>query len=353
MSDLIPEAQYRIPKINSSLLESREPNKNVLLNRTIQSKSQHNKKQQLIATSSHHSLPYTGTALQYSIGQGNQSKDNVSIQRTSQLNKITEQKDIQNDIININWFIHQKKKEQSVQNQYFLKEISRIRQHFKMKAKIRNKLQNERKSTTSSQDKYEKCWDETLKEMNEDPKTCDVIDDSSRKNNEEQFKRIKKPKHLKSQIFSKIREQEDQYFKAQSKSIIKLMKQRSLQIVDEVTAQIEQEQLLKREQQYQRSKEREEGKQEIIKSLSNKVQGKLLKLLQIKQSNPQLQQSKQANDVTNSFSRYNKRRSKSFNSVLPVLQDKGLLQIQNQIQNRRPLFNKQNVIENQNFSRLL
>ncbi|CAK56254.1 unnamed protein product (macronuclear) [Paramecium tetraurelia] len=349
MSDLIPETEYRIPKINSYLLEIREPNKNVLLNRTIQSKSQH-KKQQLNATSSNHSLPYTGTALQSSIGQGNQSKDNVSIQRTSQLNKITEQKDIQNDMININQFIHQKKKEQLVQNQYFLKEIK----HCKMKANIKNKLENERKSTTSSQDKYEKCWDETLKEMNEDPKTCDVIGDSSSRNNEEQFKRIKKPKRLKSQIFSKIREAEDQYFKAQSKSIIKLMKQRSLQIVDEVTAQIEQEQLLKKEQQYQRSKEREEGKQEIIKSLSGKEQGKLLKLLQNKQPNLQIQPSKQINDVSNSFSKYNKHRSKSFNSALPILQDKGQLQVQNQIQNRKPLlFNKQNLIENQDFSRLL
>ncbi|CAD8150208.1 unnamed protein product [Paramecium pentaurelia] len=366
MSDLISKAEYYMPNINSHLLEQRELNKNVLLDGTIKSKSQH-KRQQINSTSSNQSLPLTGNQLQYYLGQGYQSKDNLSIQRSSQINKNIEQKEFQNDMININQLIQQKKKEMKIENQYFLKEISRIRQNFEMKTKIRNRIQNDRKSTTSSQDKYEKCWDQTLKEMNEDFKDFDLFVDSSQINDEEQIKRIKRPKNLRSQIFSKIREQEDQYFKECSKSIIKLMKQRSIKVVDEVTTQIEQVQLLKKEQQYQRSKEREEGKQEIIKSLRSKEQGRLLKLFQIKQSNLHQQQSKQIiekSDVeVNSFQKNTKQRSKSLNSTLPIIdfkQDKGLIQTQIQVQNQniskfngKSQLNRLNLIENQNLQKQL
>ncbi|CAD8140820.1 unnamed protein product [Paramecium pentaurelia] len=369
MSDLISKAisnfqdkitEYYLPIINPNSFESREPNKKVQLNKTSKSKSQHIM-QKIIATSSNHSPPNTGTTQQYSFGQSNQPKDNDSIQPSSLMNKTIDQKESQNDMININQLIQQKKKELNAEKNYFLKEITRIRQNFEMKAKIRNKFQKERKSTTSSQDKYEKCWDETLKEINKDSKEFYQLIEQSNQDKQQQFKRIQKSKPLRSQIFSKIREQENQYFKQRSGSIIKLMKQRQIQVVDEVSAQIEQVQLLKKEQQYQRSKEREEGKQEIIKSLKFKEQGKLLKLLQNKSSNRHLQLSRKSieksDDVTNSFSKRNKIRSISFNCALPTIdlkQDEGLIQMivqqQNQINQKfidKPQFNRKNLIGNQ------
>ncbi|CAD8132147.1 unnamed protein product [Paramecium octaurelia] len=369
MSDLISKAvsnfqdkitEYYLPIINPNSQESREPNKRVLLNKSSKSQSQH-VIQKIIATSSNQSPPNTGTTLQFSFGQNNQLKDNESNQPSSLMNKTIDQKESYNDMININQLINQKKKELNAENKYFLKEITRIRQNFEMKAKIRNKFQKERKSTTSSQDKYEKCWDETLKEINKDSKDFEQLIGLSNQNNSQRVKRIEKPKPLRSQVFSRIREHENQYFKQRSESIIKQMKQRQIQVVDEVSAQIEQVQLLKKEQQYQRSKEREEGKQEIIKSLKFKEQGKLLKLLQNKSSNRHLQLSRKilekSDDGIHSFSKRNKIRSISFNCVLPNIdlkQDEGLIQmiVQQEYQanhkfSDKPNFKRKSLIGNQ------
>ncbi|CAD8055321.1 unnamed protein product [Paramecium sonneborni] len=353
MSDLISKAvsnfqekitEYYLPIINPSSHEFRQHNNKVLLNKTIKSKSQH-AIQKIIATSSNQSPPNTGTTYQYSFGQSNPPKDNESIQFSIQMNKTINQKEISNDMISINQLIQEKKKELIADNKYFLKEISRIRQDFQLKAKIRNKLQKDRKSTTSSQDKYEICWDETLKEMNKDSQEQDQLVDSISKINQEQIKKTQRPKPLRSQIFSKIREQENQYFKQYSESLIKQMKQRSIQVVDEVSAQIEQIQLLKKEQQNQRSKEREDAKKEIIKSLRCQEQKKILSLLKNKSSNyylqPQRKNIEQSDDATtNSFSKSNKRRSTSFNKALPFIdfkQDKGIIQ---------------NIVEQQNQTKL-
>ena len=92
-------------------------------------------------------------------------------------------------MININQLIQEKKKELKAENKYFLKEISRIRcnyiiiylEDFEMNAKIRNKFQKDRESTTSSQDRYERCWDETLKEINKDSRDYELLVDSLNK----------------------------------------------------------------------------------------------------------------------------------------------------------------------------
>ncbi|CAD8057663.1 unnamed protein product [Paramecium sonneborni] len=351
MSDLISKAavsnfqdqktEYYLPIINHNSHEFRQPYNKVQSNKTIKSKSQH-PIQNIIAISSYQ-FPQN-TTLKYSFEQSNSLQDNDSIQHFIQMNKTIDEKQFSNDMININQLIQEKKKELITDNKYFLKEISRIRYNFQMEAQIRNKLQKDRQSTTSSQDKYEKCWNETLKEINKDSQDYNQVIDSLCNNNEEQIKKVKKPKPLRSQMYSKIREQENQYFKQHSQSLIKLMKQRSIQIVDEVSTQIEQMQLLKKEQLNQTSKERQEGKQDIIKSLRYKEQRQLLKLLKNKQSNYHHQITKkiieQSDDAINSFSKYNKKRSKSFNYVLPLIdfkQDKQIIQTIVEQQNQNNL----------------
>ncbi|CAD8140951.1 unnamed protein product [Paramecium octaurelia] len=304
-----------LPSVYPIVIDNGEINRKVLLNRANRCKSQQliQKQNQMQTNQSQDNITMSNQ-----VAQANQSKDNCSISAQSQLNKTSDQSELNAlEIVNINQLIKQKKKEIARQNKYYLKQIK----NYEMKAKLRDQSSKDRKSTDKSEELYEKCWDETIKEINKEIQenqliVCDTI-------HQVRDKKRRRPKPLQSQIFTKIREQEDWFFRQRSESILKKMKQKSLHLVGEVTEQIEQAQRIQKEQQYQRSKEREDGKQEIIKSLRFKEQERLVKLLQSKPTNRHVQlafkKSEEIEDQLSSFKKNKKKRSLSLNSCLPSI----------------------------------
>ncbi|CAD8146968.1 unnamed protein product [Paramecium pentaurelia] len=329
MSDQIAKAMKKfsekinklyLPSVYPIVIDNVEINKKVQLNRTNRCKSQHiiQKYNQIQTNQSQDNVNINNQVVQI-----NQSKDNQSISVQSQINKTSDQSELNAlEIININQLINQKKKEIARQNKYYLKQISKIRQNYEMKAKLRDQSSKDRKSTDKSEELYEKCWDETIKEINKEIEENQlIVYDTIHQGRQ---KKIKRPKPLKSQIFTKIREHENQYFRQRSESILRKMKQKSIHLVGEVTEQIEQAQRIQKEQQYQRSKEREDGKQEIIKSLRFKEQEKLVKLLQSRPTNRHVQltykkNNEELDDQLSSLKKNKKKRSLSLNNCLPSI----------------------------------
>ncbi|CAD8058655.1 unnamed protein product [Paramecium sonneborni] len=349
MSDKIAKAEENIqekinklylPSVYSIINEKGESNRKALLNRTNRCKSQF-AIEKYNATLTNQSQNNVNISNQ--VTQLNQTKENYSVCQSSQINKTSDQSELNiNEIININQLINQKKEEIARQNKYYLKQISKIRQNYEMKAKIRDQLSQQRKATDKSAELYEKCWDETIKEINQEIEENQLLV-NDKINQGKQKKRIR-PKPLNSQIFTKIREQEDQFFRQRSESILKKLKQKSIHLVGEVTEQIEQAQKIQKEQQYQRSKEREDSKQEIIKSLRFKEQEKLVKLLQSRPTNryPQLsqKQSEEQDDQLSTFKKYKKKRSISLNNCLPQIDKHQEVEINSIKQQERTLIFK-------------
>ncbi|CAD8060522.1 unnamed protein product [Paramecium sonneborni] len=331
--------KLNLPPVYSIIVEKEEPKRK----RTIQNRTNRCKSQFIIEK--YNTIQPNQSQVKITINdqitQVHQKKENYSVCLSSLINKTQDLCELNtNEIIYINYLIDQKKEEVARQNKLHLKKISEIRKNYEMKAQIKDKLRQQRKQTNQSADLYEKCWDQTIKEINYE------IEDNNflifDKINQENLNKKSEPKPLKSQVIKKIRKQEDQFFRQCSDSILRQLKQKSIHLVNQVNDQIVQAYKIQKKQQYQRSKEREESKQEIIKSLRFKEQEKLIKILQSKPKNIYLSQqkkNKEKEDQLSSFKIKEKKRIIYLNNCLPQIDKSQEIQI-NSVKQQRILIIK-------------